>query len=129
MYIHLLISIHSPIPVHIYVQSSIYIYTYTYVSVYLFIYTYIPVTSSRHARPLYIYIQGGYDEYRLLRIMVSFAKEPYKRDYILQKNARPLYIHTHMRRHIQPISIEVTLFKTLSNTGSKSSNISAATFQ
>ena len=92
----------------IYINTYIHIYIYTYVHMYIctyvhmYIYTYIHICTYVHIY-IYTYIQmvNGWGNsihfwyMRWLRLVgslkteVSFAKEPYKRDYILQK--RPIF--------------------------------------
>jgi len=65
---------------------NIYIYMYIYICVYVHIvHTYVYNYISRRV------LWGGYDV-GSLKLKVSFVKEPYKRDYILQK--RPMILRS-----------------------------------
>ena len=74
------------------------IYTYICIYVYIHIYVYVPHgTAMRQCRlnecRIYIYIHMGWlRRVGALESLVSFAKEPYKRDDILQK--RPIILRS-----------------------------------
>ena len=101
---------------YIYVYICIHIYKYTYIYSYAYIYIHIPTYTYTHiCIYTYIYINKRISTYgvatigRLLKIIGLFwktiEKEPYKRDYILQKRRMSLrslliYTYIHINKHI-----------------------------
>jgi len=89
---------------YVYMYVFIYVYIQTYMSIFISIYTYIhvsrciftyihisyPLISTRQQDSQAACTMGWLRLVGSLKLYVSFAKEPYKRDYVLQK--RPIIL-------------------------------------
>ena len=81
-YIHIHVCIHVCIHVYVYVYIFMYIYVCIYSCIYIYVCIHVPLHDLRH--------MGWLQSVASIKLYVSFAKEPYKRDNILQK--RPIIL-------------------------------------